>query len=429
MRMVRAANLLEVSMATTAVNITLRNIHCSDEGDGPGSAEPYLWTVFFKVDGDTVSAESGTLQGTATVLATPGNHGDLGEPGSDVDPGENVPIPAALGQFTGFVKSIPAAGGTALPGVIGYVATLLEEDSTPGHAIATGHLTLNQAVQSELNALIPTLKLADLTNLDPVLDALKQRIAAQVKAAMRRSLSTLEKLTTLNNDDTIGTDVKAIFAQGERIGTDPFSLSADPIALERRFKSEGDWTLSGQAAVIASRHVFLRIIGRSIPGVPVPVVGTGPLPGVSVQLFELDRPAPAGDDPVVPAVGETDVIVGRKEITETRTYDPAPDQNFGTLTTDLAGVVAFQVFPNKRAGVFTRTRTEEDLHSHETETTVTHATITEARPDYGVTVVGTSGKLLATRQLVALNAPGDVGTAVNPVDVFVDRDEPVVVVT
>jgi hypothetical protein len=426
--MVRAASLLEVAMATTAVNIALRNIHCSDEGDGPGSAEPYLWTVFFKVDGDTVSAESGTLQGTATVVATPGNHGDLGDPGSDVDPGENVPIPASLGQFSGFVRPIPASGGTLLPGVIGYVAVLMEEDRTPGHAIATGHVTLNQAVQSELNALIPTLTLADLTNLDPVLDALKTRVASQVKAAIRNSLSAFEKLTTLNNDDTIGTDVKVIFAQDERIGTDPFSLSAAPIALERRFQSEGDWTISGQATVTLSRHVFLRIIGRSAPGEPGPVVGTGPLPGVSVQLFELDRPAPAGDDAVAPAVGETDVIVGHKEITETRTYDPAPDQNFGTLTTDPAGVVAFQVFPNRRAGVFTKTHTEEDLPSHETETTVTHTVIAEARPDYGVTVVGTSGKLLATRQLVALNAPGDVGTAANPVDVLVDRDEPVVVV-
>jgi hypothetical protein len=63
--------------------------------------------------------------------------------------------------------------------------------------------------------------------------------------------------------------------------------------------------------------------------VPGSVIGTGPLPGVSVQLFELDRPAPAGDDAVVPPVGETDVIVGHKEITETRTYEPLPDQNFG----------------------------------------------------------------------------------------------------
>jgi hypothetical protein len=411
------------------VNITLRNIHCSDEGDGPGSAEPYLWTVFFKVDGDTVSAESGALQGTATVIATPGNHGDLGDPGSDVDPGENVPIPASLGQFTGLVRPIPASGGAVLPGVIGYVAVLMEQDRTPDHAIATGHVTLNEAVQSELNALIPTLTLADLTNLDPVLDALKRRVASQVASAIRRSLSTLEKLTTLNNDDTIGTDVRVIFAQDERIGTDPFSLTADPIALERQFRNEGNWTLSGQASVTLSRHVFLRIIGRSGAGVPGPIVGTGPLAGVSVQLFELDRPAPAGDDAVVPPVGETDVIVGHKEIIETRTYEPLPDQNFGTLTTDGAGVVAFQVFPNKRAGVFTRTRVEEDLPSHDTDTTVTHTAIAEARPDYGVTVIGTSGKLLATRQLVALNAPGDVGTAVNPVDVFVDRDEPVVVVT
>ena len=59
-------------MATTAVDITLRNIHCSDEGDGPGSAEPYLWTVFFKVDGDTVSFESGALQGNCDRRRNPG---------------------------------------------------------------------------------------------------------------------------------------------------------------------------------------------------------------------------------------------------------------------------------------------------------------------------------------------------------------------
>ena len=148
---------------------------------------------------------------------------------------------------------------------------------------------------------------------------------------------------------------------------------------------------------------------------------------MSVRLFELDEPAPAGDDVVVPQTGETTQIVHGREITTTTTYDPSPDQLLGVQTTDASGVAAFQVFPNRRGGVLKRTRIEEDLHSQETETTTTQTTVLEARPDYGVTVTGTGGKLLATRQLVALNAPGNVGTAVTPVDVLVDRDEPVIV--
>jgi hypothetical protein len=418
-------------MATTAVSITLRNIHCSEEGDGPGSAEPYLWTVFFKVDGDTASVQDGALQGTATVVGTPGNHGDLGIFGRDVDPGENVPIPASLGQFTSFVKPIPADGGIELPGVIGYIAILLEQDRTPGHAVATGHATLNQAVQDELNALIPTLRFADLGNLDPILEGVRQRVEERVRAAIRNALSTVEGISSfLNRDDTIGTDIRVIFAQDEEIGTDALDLGAGPIALEKRFQNHGDWTLSGQVRVTVSRHVFLRIIGRPGAGPAGPiVVGSGPLPGVSVRLFELDEPAPAGDDVVVPQTGETTQIVHGREITTTTSYDPSPDQLLGVQTTDTSGVAAFQVFPNRRGGVLTRTRIEEDLHSQEIETTTTHTTILEARPDLGVTVTGSGGKLLATRQLVALNAPGDVGTAASPVDVLVDRDEPVIVVS
>jgi hypothetical protein len=386
--------------------------------------------VFFKVDGDTASVQNGTLQGTATVVGTTGNHGDLGLPGRDVDPGEDVPIPASLGQFTSFVKPIPAGGGVELPGVIGYIATLLEQDRTPDHAIATGHVTLNQALQEELNALIPTLTIADLVNLDPILEGVRARVEARVRSAIRDSLSTAEAISSfLNRDDTVGTDIRVIFAQGEQIGTDPLSLSASPIALERRFQNEGDWTLSGEVRVTLSRHVFLRIIGRPGPGPGPIVIGSGPLPGVSVRLFELDEPPPAGDDVVVPQTGETSQIVGHREITTTTTYDPSPDQLLGVQTTDASGVAAFQVFPNRRGGVLTRTRTEEDLHSHETETTTTKTSILEGRPDYGVTVTGSGGKLLATRQLVALNAPGDVGTAASPIDVLVDRDEPVIVVS
>jgi hypothetical protein len=34
--------------------ISLDRLHCHFEGDSVGDGEPYLWTAFFKIDGDTI---------------------------------------------------------------------------------------------------------------------------------------------------------------------------------------------------------------------------------------------------------------------------------------------------------------------------------------------------------------------------------------
>src|SRR5947207_4942237 len=142
-------------MNTLDVHLKLNNVHCFDEADGPGSAEPYLWTVFFKIDGDTtVVTPSSALQGTATVVTTPGNHRDL--PNHDVDPGETVPIPAVIGEFNTRLKPIPLQQPigtlTEVGGVVGVITVLMEQDNTPNAAIAQGHLALNKAVRDALDA-------------------------------------------------------------------------------------------------------------------------------------------------------------------------------------------------------------------------------------------------------------------------------------
>jgi hypothetical protein len=52
----------------------------------------YLWTVFFKLDGDTVTlGDDLQLQGTCTVMGTPGSHGNLGP--TAFGPGGAVHVP------------------------------------------------------------------------------------------------------------------------------------------------------------------------------------------------------------------------------------------------------------------------------------------------------------------------------------------------
>src|SRR4051812_1199534 len=71
----------EQTMEPLFVEFNIDKLKCIDEGDGSGDAEPYLWIVFFKFDGDTVVVDNTNgfmLKGTATVIGTPGDHGNLG---------------------------------------------------------------------------------------------------------------------------------------------------------------------------------------------------------------------------------------------------------------------------------------------------------------------------------------------------------------
>lgn len=137
------------------IYLELDRIHCHDEGDGWGDAEPYLWTVFFKVDGSTVTvSESLTLDGNATIHTTPGSHGNLGT--TDVDEGDNVTIPANIGHWDTMLSPI----GVTPPldaliddvgGVVGVVAVLMEEDNVSDDGAEAGHQALNDAVSAALN--------------------------------------------------------------------------------------------------------------------------------------------------------------------------------------------------------------------------------------------------------------------------------------
>ena len=266
-------------MNTLDVHLTLRNLHCYDEADSAGSAEPYLWTVFFKIDGDTtVVNPSFTLQGTATVVSTPGNQGDL--PNHDVDAGEDVPIPAVLGEFATKLKPIPLQQPVGdmkeVGGVMGAITVLMEQDNTPGSAIAKGHVALNKAVQDSLNAVIPTLNVGHQEPTDAEIEAMKKKIGDTVTKAVESDVSTWDWLSGFGNmDDKIGSEVFR-FSHKELA-----TLGVSGISLQKRFKDEGDWELSGRVTAFpvgtatGSLRVTLSGMPTTVTTFPVRVNGPG----------------------------------------------------------------------------------------------------------------------------------------------------------
>lgn len=282
-------------MNSIDVRLKLNNLHCFDEGDGIGSAEPYLWTVFFKIDGDTAQVNpSLALQGTATVVATPGNHGDL--PNHDVDPGENVPIPAILGEFNTRLKPIPLqqpiGNFKEVGGVVGAITVLMEEDNTPGSAIAKGHAALNKAVQESLNALIPTLNFAHQEPTEAEIEALKKKIGDAVIKAIKDDVSIWDWLGGFGNmDDQIGSEVfRFSHQQLEQAGS-------GGLEIRKRFKNEGDWEIQGRvtaspvSTAVGSLQITLHGVPSTLTTFPVRVTGPGFSGGINKTTTLTGLPA------------------------------------------------------------------------------------------------------------------------------------------
>jgi hypothetical protein len=230
------------------VNLELDRIQCYDEGDGLGSAEPYLWTVFFKIDGSTVHVtDSLTLAGTPTIQPTPGSHGNLGN--TDVDDGDTIMIPASIGEWDAVMSAIPGPkqGNSKLEfgGVIGVVAVMMEHDNVTHAGAEAGHQALNEAVRAALQRIIDTRSISNQDVSEEEINQFTASIGAAVEAAIVNQQNLFENLWSwLNPDDTIGAKV-FMFSQNElNEGTTK--------TFSHRWKSEGDWEIFGHVTSVVA---------------------------------------------------------------------------------------------------------------------------------------------------------------------------------
>lgn len=233
--------------------VKLSSIHCRDEADGPGNAEPYLWTIFFKIDGETIRHTPGqpVLNGNAVFKFGPGSHENLGT--HAVDPGESVRIPAAIGEFhTQLQPIILTQGSTTIPvpGIVGAVAVLMEEDNVSDSGAEQGHQALNNFVRTEINDFIHGINLLDFIGVSNPQDKLKELVEAMKKKIQDGAAGVVSKAiedaqgfwsnlwSGINKDDKIGSAVWT-FSQQDIV------QRRYSIGLNQRWRSEGDWELFG----------------------------------------------------------------------------------------------------------------------------------------------------------------------------------------
>jgi hypothetical protein len=221
---------------------------------------------------------------------------------------------------------------------------------------------------------------------------------------------TLAVLVFLAAFDPSGRNLE--FSTAESSEPLPGSLKDFKISLTRASILPGSLIAEGKAGLVPDiLHAFvcLRLVSND---------GT-PLDGATVELLELDSPAPAGDDVQIPETGETERFTKKFIIDESRTYQPLPDQSLGTRVTDKTGFVRFVSPLRSVAGIFTDITTKEDIQTGKLLSTTTRTElIEEDEPDFAINVTAANGTVLASRMLIALN---------NPSKVLGTRDAPFVV--
>jgi hypothetical protein len=169
----------------------------------PPKASPYLWIVFFKIDGETVQVTAGgTLSGQATVVSTKGSHGNLAA--GVVHVGDTVSIPSGLGEWSTLLVPIPVdpaitalTGNTEFPATIGFVAVVMTQENVTDQAAEAGHQALNAGVQAALSDLLAGIKPGNQMISDDDINNAVSKIPDQVSHAIENAQSFSENLSIL----------------------------------------------------------------------------------------------------------------------------------------------------------------------------------------------------------------------------------------
>jgi len=261
------------------VEMKFHNLHCHLEGDNSGASEAYLWTVYFKFDGNTVFMNDlYKLEGTCTLFPTPGSHGNLGD--NHIGKGEDIPVPAAIGEYRTTLNPIPVTPGARedlgiedVGGVVGVVCVLMEENWVSDAGAEAGHVAVNNFVRQAIDELIPTLGAANQEVTDDQITELTAGAADRVAAAIEDAQGPVANLFSWYFPDVV---------LGIKVFTfthDAFAGTSEPLGdafhdMQHRFEYFAIHPLFGPVPIlIADFELFGEVQGIQ----PCPVAATSSL--------------------------------------------------------------------------------------------------------------------------------------------------------
>lgn len=141
-------------MRTLYLRMKLQQLRCHDKPDGWTTGEPYLWNIFFKIDGSCV-----TLNGQFKLEGRPVYHFSKGSQGNlsarNLESGGMVPIPEEVGEWHTHLVPITLPYFEAqISGVVGLVSVLIEQNFVSSSGAEAGHEAFNKFVVEALDSVV-----------------------------------------------------------------------------------------------------------------------------------------------------------------------------------------------------------------------------------------------------------------------------------
>ncbi len=192
-------------MALQNIVLTLTQLRCLAQSDGSGGSEPYLWTTFFAFGGERLPFQPGNLS-----IITPGYDAFRTEFPDGIKAGNVASIPPFVAS-AGFKMDLEAPG----PKMIGCIAVLMEQDSTPHSSMILGSIAYSKEIDVQLNAWME--QRSANVNVSPITNAEINTIRSNVRAKFDTAIASDQSIFRLlfrDQDDNIGF-TQATFANSD----------------------------------------------------------------------------------------------------------------------------------------------------------------------------------------------------------------------
>ena len=148
------------------LQIALHTLSLHRKSTRCGNAEPYMWNIFFRVDGETITINPDfTISGKAVFHFSKGSHRNLRR---SIHRDKTLPIPTNVGVWETDLTPIQVPYFEQdIPGIAGVICVLMEENNVSNEGAEAGRIALEQQVQKAINSALNDFepKVIDITNI------------------------------------------------------------------------------------------------------------------------------------------------------------------------------------------------------------------------------------------------------------------------